>query len=138
MSLTLSEETKNQWLDKFDTSYLSKIWATIMICTPEIQKYAIHDKNQIKLINSNAYLGLTEKAINLVALNPLDVTKIIGLFSIPRDQITKIDIQKKSFSYIVIFHLGTEIIRTKMNLVAIGTNIKDRRRNVENFIKYLK
>ena len=109
-----------------------------MICTPEIQKYAIHDKNQIKLINSNAYLGLTEKAINLVALNPLDVTKIIGLFSIPRDQITKIDIQKKSFSYIVIFHLGTEIIRTKMNLVAIGTNIKDQRRNVENFIKYLK
>lgn len=138
MPLTFSEEAKNQWLDQFENDYLSKILATIVICTPEIKKYAQQEKNQIKLINSYAYFGLTENTINLVALNPLDVTKVTGLFSIPRNQITKIDIQKKSLSYIVVFHLGTEIIRTKMNLVAVGTNIKNQRKNVESFIRNLK
>jgi hypothetical protein len=138
MPLTFSEEAKNRWLDQFEVDYLSKIWVTIVICTPTIKKYAQQDKSQIKLINSYAYLGLTEKTINFVALNPLDVTKVTGLFSIPRDQITKIDIQKKNLSYVVIFHLDTESIRIKMNLFAVGTDMKDQRKNVESFIKNLK
>lgn len=34
MALTLSEDAKNELLDEIGQNYISKIWATLVVCTP--------------------------------------------------------------------------------------------------------
>ena len=36
MALTLSEDAKNEFLEEIGHDYVSKIWATVVICTSKI------------------------------------------------------------------------------------------------------
>lgn len=139
MSLTLSEEAKNELLNTMleaDQSYISKTWAMIVLCSPQIMKYAVSgQQRRVELLNVYAYIGFTEDALKIVTLSSLNVTVPTGYFSIPRTEITSVDIQKKFLSYTLVFHLQKERIRISFSLAAIGTNIKNQRKNVEHLVK---
>ena len=110
MALTLSEDAKNELLDEIGQNYISKIWATLVVCTPKILHYAI-DPNQkrVQWINTYAYIGLTDTHLNIVTLSSLNVTVPTGQFSIPRKDIEQLSIIKKSFKYIVSFQLQGQL-----------------------------
>lgn len=139
MSLTMSEDAKNELLDEIlndNERYISKIWATIKLCTPLIMKYSTLAKPKtIEFLNVYAYFGITKNHLNIVTLSSLNVTASSGSFSIPRSEITDITIKKKGLSYSVVFYLGKEKIFVSFPLTAIGTNIKNQHHNTDCFIQ---
>ena len=104
MALTLSEDAKNEFLEEIGHDYVSKIWATVVICTSKILNYATKSKQKrIQQLNTYAYVGLTKDRLNIVTLSSLNVTSPTGYFSIPRSDLEKLSIKKKSFKYVMTF-----------------------------------
>ena len=69
MALTLSEDAKNEFLEEIGHDYVSKIWATVVICTSKILNYATKSKQKrIQQLNTYAYVGLTKDRLNIVTL----------------------------------------------------------------------
>ena len=110
MALTLSEDAKNEFLEEIGHDYVSKIWATVVICTSKILNYATKS---------------------------LNVTSPTGYFSIPRSDLEKLSIKKKSFKYVMTFQLQGELVQINLPLTAIGINIKNQIRNVQALTKDL-
>ena len=82
MALTLSEDAKNEFLEEIGHDYVSKIWATVVICTSKILNYATKSKQKrIQQLNTYAYVGLTKDRLNIVTLSSLNVTSPTGYFS---------------------------------------------------------
>lgn len=138
MALTLSEDAKNEFLDEIDQNYITKVWATIVLCTPKMLAYAIDPKpKRMQWMNTYAYIGLTETHFNIVTLSSLNVTVPTGRFSIPFQDIEQLDILKKALKYVVTFKLQCELVRINFSLTAIGINVKDQLRNVQMLIEKL-
>ena len=138
MALTLSEDAKNEFLEEIGHDYVSKIWATVVICTSKILNYATKSKQKrIQQLNTYAYVGLTKDRLNIVTLSSLNVTSPTGYFSIPRSDLEKLSIKKKSFKYVMTFQLQGELVQINLSLTAIGINIKNQIRNVQALTKDL-
>lgn len=138
MALTLSEDAKNEFLEEIGHDYVSKIWATVVICTSKILNYATKSKQKrIQLLNTYAYVGLTKDRLNIVTLSSLNVTSPTGFFSIPRSDLEKLSIKKKSFKYVMTFQLQGELVQINLPLTAVGINIKNQIRNVQALTKDL-
>lgn len=138
MALTLSEDAKNEFLEEIGHDYVSKIWATVVICTSKILNYATKSKQKrIQQLNTYAYVGLTKDRLNIVTLSSLNVTSPTGYFSIPRSDLEKLSIKKKSFKYVMTFQLQGELVQINLPLTAIGINIKKQIRNVQALTKDL-
>lgn len=138
MALTLSEDAKNEFLEEIGHDYVSKIWATVVICTSKILNYATKSKQKrIQQLNTYAYVGLTKDRLNIVTLSSLNVKSPTGYFSIPRSDLEKLSIKKKSFKYVMTFQLQGELVQINLPLTAIGINIKNQIRNVQALTKDL-
>lgn len=138
MALTLSEDAKNEFLEEIGHDYVSKIWATVVICTSKILNYATKSKQKrIQQLNTYTYVGLTKDRLNIVTLSSLNVTSPTGYFSIPRSDLEKLSIKKKSFKYVMTFQLQGELVQINLPLTAIGINIKNQIRNVQALTKDL-
>lgn len=138
MALTLSEDAKNEFLEEIGHDYVSKIWATVVICTSKILNYVTKSKQKrIQQLNTYAYVGLTKDRLNIVTLSSLNVTSPTGYFSIPRSDLEKLSIKKKSFKYVMTFQLQGELVQINLPLTAIGINIKNQIRNVQALTKDL-
>lgn len=138
MALTLSEDAKNEFLEEIGHDYVSKIWATVVICTSKILNYATKSKQKrIQQLNTYAYVGLTKDRLNIVTLSSLNITSPTGYFSIPRSDLEKLSIKKKSFKYVMTFQLQGELVQINLPLTAIGINIKNQIRNVQALTKDL-
>lgn len=138
MALTLSEDAKNEFLEEIGHDYVSKIWATVVICTSKILNYATKSKQKrIQQLNTYAYVGLTKDRLNIVTLSSLNVTSPTGYFSIPRSDLEKLSIKKKSLKYVMTFQLQGELVQINLPLTAIGINIKNQIWNVQALTKDL-
>ena len=140
-SLTMSEESKNKYLDEIleeNESYLSKVVGKIPFCSSSLKEYSINNKKLVEKMNVYAYFGLTDSCLTIASLSSLNVTVTNGQFKIPLSDISSIEITKKSFSYIITAHLESGNIQLSLPIVSIGTNIKNQRQNVEQFVSHLR
>ncbi len=139
-SLTLSEESKNEYLDEIieDEAYLTKTVGKIAFCSSSLKEYSINKKKLVEKMNVYAYIGLTDSYLTIASLSSLNITVANGQFKIPLSDLSSIEISKKSFSYIITAHLKDGNIQLSLPIVSIGTNIKNQRQNVEQLVLHLR
>ncbi len=140
-SLTLSENSKNKYLDEIleeNEAYLSKVVGKISFCSSSLKEYSINHKKLVEKLNVYAYFGISDSYLTITSLSSLNITVKNGQFKIPLQDFSSIDISKKSFSYTITAHLESGNLSLSLPIVSIGTNIKNQRQNVEAFISHLR
>lgn len=140
-SLTLSEDSKNEYLDEIlaeDESYQTKVVGKISFCSSSLKEYSIDHKKLVEKLNVYAYFGLTDSYLTIASLSSLNITVKNGQFKIPLQDFSSIDISKKTFSYAITAHLESGNLSISLPIASIGTNIKNQRQNVEAFISHLR
>ena len=98
--LTMNEKDKNEMLEailKENEAYQCKLWAVIMAGA---DTYALigglstlTGGAAAALSNAYCYLGVTEKHLNMVIVNSVNVSKIENRLSLPLSSITKAEVK---------------------------------------------
>ena len=140
--LTMNEKDKNEMLEailKENEAYQCKLWAVIMAGA---DTYALIGGLSTltggaaaalgALSNAYCYLGVTEKHLNMVIVNSVNVSKIENRLSLPLSSITKAEVKGGLLPgrKVVMLHFGMKI--SLMNN-AIGSDIQGQKENVEMF-----
>lgn len=147
---TMNERDKNEMLNAIageGETYQCRLWGTIMA---DAKTYArIGGLSPIAgsgaaalgaLSNAYCYLGMTEKNINFVIIDSIDVSKVKNRLSVPVGNIGKAEVKKGLIPgrTTVILHIEN----TKMKLIlmnnTVGSDIKGQKENVEKFCQLVK
>lgn len=139
---TMNEQDKNTMLDEIldkGESYQLKIWAAIMA---DAGTYARIGGISLvagsasaalgALSNAYCYLGLTERCINFVIVDSIDVSKVKNRLSIPLDSITKAEV-KKGFipgRTTVLLHFQNSTIKLALMNNTVGSDLQGQKEGV--------
>ena len=139
--LTMNEKDKNEMLEailKENEAYQCKLWAVIMAGA---DTYALIGGLSTltggaaaalgALSNAYCYLGVTEKHLNMVIVNSVNVSKIENRLSLPLSSITKAGLLPGR--KVVMLHFGKEKMKISLMNNAIGSDIQGQKENVEMF-----
>ena len=87
------------------------------------------------LSNAYCYLGVTEKHLNMVIVNSVNVSKIENRLSLPLSSITKAEVKGGLLPgrKVVMLHFGKEKMKISLMNNAIGSDIQGQKENVEMF-----
>jgi len=136
--LTMNEKDKNEMLEailKESEAYQCKLWAVIMAGA---DTYALTGGAAAALgalSNAYCYLGITEKHLNMVIVNSVNVSKIENRLSLPLNSITKAEVKGGLLPgrKVVMLHFGKEKMKISLMNNAIGSDIQGQKENVEMF-----
>ncbi|MEG0329601.1 MAG: hypothetical protein RR602_00540 [Longicatena sp.] len=143
MPITMNEKSKNLELNQLlspTESYLASAWASIPNSTPILHSFAYQNSEKHDKIGSSniyCYIGLTDKNLNIVTLNSLDVTRVTGRFSIPLEKIAHVAVKKGILKSSAILDFGNEKIKIFWSNQNAGTDMKDQRKNVKIICDHL-
>jgi hypothetical protein len=141
MSLSLSTESRNAELKKLlaaDEKYGARTWATLRSWSPILEKYeVIRSDKKIGMSNIYCYVGCTKKHLNIVTLNPLDVTRTTAGFSIPLTDVTSASIKKGLLRCSIQFRFEKESLSFDWSNGAAGTDMKDQKKNLDAMIHFI-
>ena len=128
--LTMNEKDKNEMLEAIlneSEAYQCKLWAVIMAGA---DTYALIGGLSTltggaaaalgALSNAYCYMGITEKHLNMVIVNSVNVSKIENRLSLPGRKV-------------VMLHFGKEKMKISLMNNAIGSDIQGQKENVEMF-----
>jgi hypothetical protein len=147
---TMNERDKNEMLNAVageGETYQCRLWGTIMA---DAKTYAkIGGLSLIAgsgaaalgaLSNAYCYLGMTEKSINFVIIDSIDVSKIKNRLSIPVGSITKAEVKKGLIPgrTTVILHIENAKMKLALMNNTVGSDIKGQKENVEKFCQLVK
>lgn len=147
---TMNEKDKNEMLNAIageGETYQCRLWGTIMA---DAKTYAkIGGLSLITgggaaalgaLSNAYCYLGMTEKNINFVIIDSIDVSKVKNRLSIPVGSITKAEVKKGLIPgrTTVILHIENTKMKLALMNNAVGSDIKGQKENVEKFCQLVK
>ena len=87
------------------------------------------------LSNAYCYMGVTEKHLNMVIVNSVNVSKIENRLSLPLSSITKAEVKGGLLPgrKVVMLHFGKEKMKISLMNNAIGSDIQRQKENVEMF-----
>lgn len=141
MAITLNEKSMMEELKSLlqeDEKYVSVSWATLSNRTPKLSEFMQEGElNKIGSSNIYSYVGVTKTSLNIVTLNPLDVTRVTGRFKIPLHGIQNISIKNNLLRCSITFFFGKENITINWLKGAGGTGIKNQRNYVQRFVDFL-
>ena len=136
--LTMNEKDKNEMLEailKENEAYQCKLWAVIMAGA---DTYALI--GGLSTLTGGAAaalgaLGVTEKHLNMVIVNSVNVSKIENRLSLPLSSITKAEVKGGLLPgrKVVMLHFGKEKMKISLMNNAIGSDIQGQKENVEMF-----
>ena len=127
--LTMNEKDKNEMLEailKENEAYQCKLWAVIMAGA---DTYA--PIGGLSTLTG----GITEKHLNMVIVNSVNVSKIENRLSLPLSSITKAEVKGGLLPgrKVVMLHFGKEKMKISLMNNAIGSDIQGQKENVEMF-----
>ena len=143
--LTMNEKDKNEKLEAIlneSEAYQCKLWAVIMAGA---DTYALIGGLSTltggaaaalgALSNAYCYMGITEKHLNMVIVNSVNVSKIENRLSLPLNSITKAEVKGGLLPgrKVVMLHFGKEKMKISLMNNAIGSDIQGQKENVEMF-----
>ena len=141
--LTMNEKDKNEMLEAIlneSEAYQCKLWAVIMAGA---DTYALIGGLSTltggaaaalgALSNAYCYMGITEKHLNMVIVNSVNVSKIENRLSL--NSITKAEVKGGLLPgrKVVMLHFGKEKMKISLMNNAIGSDIQGQKENVEMF-----
>lgn len=147
---TMNERDKNEMLNAVagkGETYQCRLWGTIMA---DAKTYAkIGGLSLIAgsgaaalgaLSNAYCYMGMTEKSINFVIIDSIDVSKIKNRLSIPVGSIIKAEVKKGLIPgrTTVILHIENAKMKLALMNNTVGSDIKGQKENVEKFCQLVK
>lgn len=142
MSFTMSAAKRDELLNSIlspEESYKAKVWITIMASTPKFLGYAILLGGAGgALSNKYGYMGVTEKALNLITVGSVNVNEVKDKFSIPLNDITEIKVKKGLFGKrTLMLKMENESMKISVMDNAIGSDIKDQKENADRLFAAL-
>ena len=143
--LTMNEKDKHEMLEAIldeNESYQCKLWAVIMAGA---DTYALIGGLSTltngaaaalgALSNVYCYMGLTEKHLNLVIVNSIDVSSIENRLSLPLSSITKAKVKGGLLPgrKVALLYFGKDKMKISLMNHAIGSDIQNQKENVGKF-----
>ena len=150
MGLSLKKEEMIEYLDDAkarDESFRCMLWGTVIANPSSYQNQGTVSKAMIRssapgIAGSRyqkfCYIGLTEKSLYVIAVDTYNTSKIIGTFAFPLAKITSLNTRKGllGVSHTVAIECG-EVVALTVKRTSLGTNIKDQKTRMEDFIAAL-
>ncbi|MDY5232586.1 MAG: hypothetical protein SPH17_03135 [Faecalicoccus sp.] len=141
MSITMNEKSMMKELLPLLTEsekYVSVSWATLSRTTPKLYAFILGDApSTTGNLNNYCYVGITKSFLNIVLLNPLDVTRVTGKFHIPLTQIKNIAIKNNFLRCTITFFFENENFTMSWLNGSGGTGIKSQKQYIQRMIKFL-
>lgn len=143
--LTMNEKDKHEMLEAIldeNESYQCKLWAVIMAGADTyalIGGLSTLTKGAAAalgaLSNVYCYMGLTEKHLNIVIVNSIDVSSIENRLSLPLSSITKAKVKGGLLPgrKVAMLYYGKDKMKISLMNHAIGSDIQNQKENVEKF-----
>lgn len=141
MPITMNEKSMMEELLPLLTDgekYISMSWATLSRKTPKLNTFLMEGiSSKPGSSSSYCYIGITKSFLNIVCLNPLDVTRVTGKYHIPWSQIKKVSIKNNLLRCTIIFFFENEDFSINWLNSSGGTGIKTQRKLVQRMINFL-
>ena len=150
MSLSLKKEKMVEYLEDAKVqgeNYKCMLWGTIYAKFSSFQNRSAASIAMAftpapgvagSLNNAFCYIGLTEKSLYVIALDAYNTSRITGTFALPFENITSLKMRKALLgsSHRVEIECGEFVILT-VKRTSLGTNIKDQKERMEEFLTAL-
>lgn len=142
MAFTMNKESMNTELNEMlqeNEKYKAQTWASIVTSTPKLLSYTTSQDKRPKIGATNiyCYVGLTNKNVNIVTLNSLDVTRVTGKFRIPIEDIQQFTYKNGILKCSAEINFGKEEIKVLWVNQPAGTDIKNQRKNVKVICEFI-
>ena len=147
MGLSLKQKEMVEFLEaakQGNESFKTMLWGTIIAELPLIEgRTAVSAIMQFMPVggvaampnNAFCYIGLTEKALYVIAVDTYDTSRVIGTFVLPFTKMTSLKVRKALMggSHIIEAECGGHISLT-VKSTSLGTNIKDQKVRMQEFL----
>ena len=151
MSLSLKKEKMIEYLESAKVqgeNFRCMLWGTVFANISSFQnRSAVSIAMSFTLVpgvagslnNAFCYIGLTEQSLYVIALDTYNTSKITGTFALPFANITSVKVRKALIggSHTIDIECG-EFISLTVKSTSLGTNIKDQKERMEEFLKVMK